>query len=131
MRCKSAEGVQRFEEGVDSTHLIREIVHAILTCAHTLHGSRLTCQLLCRAQKELVSSPCVTHDVAQIYMAHVSYTYEHICLFILDITLEFHLNPLERRATNTCGSITRNEDCGSLAITNPLTGYDLNLLDIS
>ena len=91
------------------------IFPCILKCAYTLHGSRrLTSQPLCRAQKGLVSSPCVTNDVARVFIAHFSYTHEHIGLVILDCTLEFHLN-------NTCGSITRNEDYGSMAITDPMS----------
>ena len=31
---------------------------------------------------------------------------------------------------NHCGSITRTGECGSIAITNPLTGYEPNLFDI-
>ena len=44
-----------------------------------------------------------------------------------------HLDPhpqAQGRRTTHCRSITRDEECGTIATANPLTGYEFNLLDV-
>ena len=109
--------------------LFARVVYNVARTAHShvdTHGSRSCC--LC---KKIVSSPCVTHDVARAF----------IFILLLAHELSTFVSLSSSSSTTSTSQVTlpikkncdepQNEEYGSVAKTTSSTGYEPNVIDNS
>ena len=123
---KTRDGCKRRDnsEAVDSTHLIRTIFHVFFFFhMRTSH---------CMAQDDLRVNDCVAprNSLSRVHVSPMmlhEYSLDTLSPMSTSVS-SFWTTPWSstsfrgKSCIHTCGSIARNEDYGSMAITNPLTG---------